>query len=114
MSQGRADRGRATHADGPRLVSEALLRLHDPIALRGHALASSSGGPAALRSDLISAIEALRPAVQVDPSNRAWRPYQLLMLRYVEGLDATEVARRLAVSRSQYYREHEAAVAAVT
>jgi len=103
-----------TEADVTRLVTEALSRLHDPIALRAHGLAERSGGPAALRANLTAAIEALRPAPQVDASSRAWRPYHLLTLRYVEGLDPTEVARRLAVSRSQYYREQEAAVAAVT
>lgn len=104
---------RVTPSNDTRLVSDALVRLHDPIALRRHTLASHAGGPAALRSYLTSAIESLRPAPEVDISSKAWRPYRLLTLRYVEGLDATEAAHRLAVSRSQYYREHEAAVAAV-
>ncbi len=103
-----------TEAGATKLVGDALSRLHDPIALRAHPLAGGPGGPAALRSDLTTAIETLRPTAQVDASSRVWRPYHLLNLRYVEGLDAAEVARRLAVSRSQYYREHEAAVAAVT
>lgn len=113
-SHGSADRVPVTQADVEKLVSEALLRLHDPVALRTHALAASSESPAALRSELTTAIEALRPAAQVDPSSRAWRRYHLLTLRYVEGHDATEVGRRLAVSRSQYYREHGAALTAVT
>ncbi len=102
-----------THAELARQVGDALSRLHDPVALRAHPLAGNPGGPAALRTELTTAIEALRPATQVDPSSRTWRRYHVLTLRYVEGLDAAEVGRRLSISRSQYYREHEAAVAAV-
>src|SRR5258706_429596 len=70
-------------------------------------------GVSAVRGDLLGAIEALRPASTVDRASRAWRPYHLLNLRYVEALDPTETARRLSISRSQFYREHEAAVTAV-
>ena len=93
-------------------MGDALADLHDPVALRKHPLARRSG-PSSLQAELTAAIEALRPSPEVNTADRAWRRYQLLRLRYVEALDATEVSRRLAVSRSQYYREQEAAVSAV-
>jgi sugar lactone lactonase YvrE len=96
-----------------RQIGDALSRFHDPVALRAHPLSARHGGIAALRTELTSAIEALRPGPNVDPSNKAWRPYHLLTLRYLEGLDRAEVERRLAISKSQYYREHESAIAAV-
>ena len=46
--------------------------------------------------------------------SRAWRPYRVLQLRYVEARSAVEVERRLAISTSQYYREHQAALDALT
>jgi sugar lactone lactonase YvrE len=94
-------------------VADALARFHDPVALRAEPLAAREGGVNALRTELTAAIEALKPAPNVDPSHKAWRGYHLLTLRYIDGLDRAEVERRLAISRSQYYREHEAAIAAV-
>ena len=102
-----------TQEELARQVGEALSRLHDPVALRAHPLAGRPGGPAALRTELTTAIESLRPAERVDPSSRVWRGYHVMTLRYIEGLDAAAVGRRLSISRSQYYREHEAAVAAM-
>jgi sugar lactone lactonase YvrE len=101
-------------------VREALNNLYDPAALRAQPLAhllmetdgleGSSQGRATLHEQLLVAIERLKPGPQVDPSARAWRPYRVLQLRYVEGSDPTEVQHRLALSKSQYYREHEAAL----
>jgi len=104
-------------------VRDALANLYDPVALRAHPLArllapvggldsGSQGGPA-LRQRLIAAIDDLKPGPRVDENARASRPYRILQLRYVEGLDATEVQHRLALSKSQYYREHEAALASL-
>jgi sugar lactone lactonase YvrE len=94
-------------------IAEVLARFHDPVALRAHPLAATEGGIGALRTKLTEAIEALRPGANIDPSNKAWRPYRLLTLRYLDALDRAEVEQRLAISKSQYYREHEAAIAAV-
>ena len=102
----------ASASDEAKQVADALADLHDPMALRKHPLARRSGA-SALQAELAAAIEVLRPSPQVQPSDRAWRRYHLLTLRYVEALDPAEVARRLAVSRSQYYREQEVAVSAV-
>jgi sugar lactone lactonase YvrE len=94
-------------------VADALARFHDPVALRAHPFAQRSGGISALRAELTSAIDALRPGANVDPSHRAWRTHQLLTLRYIDALDRGEVERRLAIGRSQYYREHDSAIAAL-
>ena len=95
-------------------VAAALTDLHDPVALRAHPLVAERGGASALRAELVAAIEALRPGPEVNSANRAWRPYRVLTLRYIEGLDRADVERRLAVSRSQYYREHENAMVALS
>ncbi|HLQ33368.1 MAG TPA: hypothetical protein VK457_11825, partial [Chloroflexota bacterium] len=95
-----------------RRLGEALADLHDPVALRKHPLAGPRG-IGGLQAELTAAIEELKPGPQVDPGSRAWRAYNVLTWRYLEGLDPGEVQNRLALSRSQYYRENEAAVAAL-
>src|SRR5439155_842988 len=74
----------------------------------------SARGAAGLRREVLSTIEALKPQPPLDTNARALRPYRLLQLRYVEANDPIEVQRRLAVGKSQYYREHEAALASLT
>jgi hypothetical protein len=62
----------------------------------------------------LEAGDALKPRQDANSSSRAWRPYTLLRLRYVEARDPVEVERELAMSKSQYYREHEQALARLT
>jgi non-specific serine/threonine protein kinase len=117
------------------LVRDALLRVHDVPYLRTHALAAlarpapaprASPGPprgtadagagAALQRDLLGAIEALRPAAAPGAApgggaGGAARRHRLLGLRYGEALPVAEVQARLALSRSEYFREHRAALA---
>src|SRR5205085_8142319 len=79
------------------------------------ALALPAGGPSAaavIRDLLLAAVESLNPGPRVDPGSRPWLLYRILQLRYVEARDPTSVQAELAMSKSQYYREHEAAVAA--
>lgn len=114
---------RVTQTEFARQVRDALANLYDPVALRAHPLSHllaatdeqgrNSSSAAALRKHLIAAIEGLKPDPQVAPNARAWRPYHTLQLRYVEAHDAAEVQRQLAISKSQYYREHEAALASL-
>jgi hypothetical protein len=97
-----------------------MARLYDHAALQSSPLAlgleteqrrgRDAQAGTALRQRLLDAIEAIKPGPQVDESARAWRQYQILQLRYVEARDATMVQRELALSKSQYYREHEAAI----
>jgi sugar lactone lactonase YvrE len=102
--------GVETEAIFARQLADALADLHDPVALRKHPFAGSKT-VAGVQAELTAAIEGLKPGPQVDPSSKAWRPYNVLNWRYVEALDPVEVQNRLALSKSQYYREHEAAVA---
>jgi hypothetical protein len=114
---------RLTRAEFARQARDALANLYDPVALQAHPLArilahgteraGNGAGGAALRARLIAAIEDLKPGPQVDPNAKAWRRYRLLKLRYAEAHDAAEVQRRLALGKSQYYREHEAALASL-
>jgi hypothetical protein len=52
----------------------------------------------------------LRPDTHIAEGARAWRTYRLLQLRYVEARDPADVEGQLAMSKSQYYREHEHAL----
>jgi len=113
----------ATHDDFAAQVRDALANLYDPVALSAHPLGrllTPVGGAgrgfqgSALRETLATAIEHLKPGPEVDSGARPWRPYRVLRLRYIECLDPTEVQQRLGMSRSLYYREHEAALAALT
>jgi sugar lactone lactonase YvrE len=111
---------RVTQADFAKQVRDALAHVYDPVALRAHPLSlmlvatngrlSKPQGGAALRLQLIAAIGGLKPGPQTAPNAKAWRPYRILQLRYVEGYDPSEVQHQLGLSKSQYYREHEAAL----
>jgi len=58
-----------------------------------------------LRRKLLDAINMLRPASRAAPSASASRAYDCIRLRYVSGLSPEEVARQLALSRRQVYRD---------
>lgn len=102
-------------------VRDALLKLYDPGGLHRHPLLRLVGEQAGegtaggqwLRQALLDAIEALHPAPGVATTSRAWRTYHLLELRYLEGHDVAGVVEQIALSRSQYHREHQRALQAV-
>src|SRR5579885_1491503 len=106
-----------------RQLRSALASLYDPVSLRSHPFArtllaadkapSRAEAGEALRQDLLRAMESLKPSGQAVPSAKPWRVYNLLQLRYVEARDPVDVQHQLAMSKSQYYREHEAAVDAL-
>lgn len=119
MVEGHAAASTMTFED---LVRDALLHLYDPAYLQTHPLARlvdlPPGHPLVLRGKrlmqvLLETIEALRPAAGTASDSRAWRSYQILELRYVEGLSAAEVFGRLALSKTQYQRDHACALKAV-
>jgi predicted ATPase len=103
-----------------RRVRDALARLHDPVVLQTHPLAghvrvARPGDPVsagqALQTALLEVIAALRPESGSDP---AWgRAHALLVRRYVDGLSAPAVQAKLAIGKSEYYRAHGRALAAV-
>ena len=91
---------------GSSLRQSPLLQLH----VVRQAMRSEEGNPVrALRAVLAQAIEALRP-----PGERCftseWLLYNVLEMKYIQGLRAKEIARRLALSESDFYRKQRAAV----
>jgi CheY-like chemotaxis protein len=101
------------------LVRDALLHLYDPAQLQSHPLLALAHGAASpglasggrvLRQALLDGIEALQPGQGVAATSRAWRAYRILELRYLEAMDVSEVIGRVALSKSQYHREHQRAL----
>ncbi|MCZ6614372.1 MAG: AAA family ATPase, partial [Chloroflexi bacterium] len=98
-----------------RQVRDALASLYDLPYLQSHPLGRllprpSSSEPTALgqvlQHRLLDAIELLRPGAEAPMAQeRAARRYDLLRLRYVEGLDVPTICRHLGCSRSDYYRQ---------
>jgi hypothetical protein len=72
-----------------------------------------SGLARTLQRRLLEAIEAVHPDRGVSADSHAWRGYQLLRLRYVEALAAATVQERLAISKSEYHRDHRQAILAI-
>jgi non-specific serine/threonine protein kinase len=105
-----------------RQVRDALAHLNDPTYLQANPLtrfvappptARQAGSGRLLRETLLAAIEALRPERDVPPSDHAWRGYDLLTLRFVEGLDVPTVTDRLAISRAELFRDQRQALDAI-
>jgi len=103
-------------------VRDALNNLHNPVALELHPLARQlpTWAPRAtaspghlLREVLVAAIDTLRPSPETSPAAHEKRIYDLLTLRYVEQLDVAEIAKRLRISRSGFFRHQARAIDAV-
>jgi predicted ATPase len=103
-----------------RQVREALVHLNDLAALQRLPLGNLAlpvgitSGPTdakALQQTLRNAIAALRPPAPADPVAPIGRSYHLLTLRYVEGLEVASLLPKLAIGRSEYYRDHRRALA---
>jgi CheY-like chemotaxis protein len=96
-----------------RWVHEALNQLYDSPYLQTHPLGQMLAEPGMtpiqrdqhLRRTLINAIHSLRPEAGVSAQSPRWRAYQILEMRYIEGLSPAEVMRELALSRSSFFRE---------
>lgn len=101
-------------------VRDALAHLYDPPHLHTHLLAQYLGDgrdeprEAVLRKALLDAIELLRPPSHVQPEAPVWRRYNILILRYREGLSPEQVAHALKLSERQERRDHQDGVEAIS
>ena len=96
-------------------VHEALLSLYVPAELAACELAGRLPDirevedvverAQLVRGRLLDAIELLRPASHSAPSASASRAYDCLKLRYISGFRVEDVARQLALSPRQVYRD---------
>lgn len=103
-------------------VADAYEHLYDLVYLRTQPLADLLvPGPNLQRKEkawhlhrlLLEAIEDLDPGPQAPAFSHEWRRHRAMVLRYQECLEPQAVADQLAVSRRHYYREHDAAIAAI-
>lgn len=67
-----------------------------------------------LRSELLDAIDQLKPGPDVPPLSKEQRPYALMYGRYIQGMSTSELVEELMVGVRQLRREHKRALEAVT
>lgn len=94
---------------------EALPHLNDPVYQPPVLLWRVLGVPQQqdvkeMQSALIKAIEALKPAPDVAPYAHSQRIYELLYLRYRQGLTQEETSDRMKLSIRQIRREQKRAI----
>ncbi len=92
---------------GPKLADSPLLGLRTV-----RRILDGQGGSStrALQSVLRQAISNLRPDDQLDPSAQEWLLYNLLEGRFLQRKTVRDVANRLAMSESDFYRKQRIAV----
>ncbi len=104
------------------LLKDALEHLYDPVHLRSHPLASlllrqplpfGVSSAQALRQVLLDGIERLNYSTSLPSGARQNRPYQILVLRYVEALPYRDVMAELSLSQPQFHREQRHALEAL-
>ncbi|MCK4449473.1 MAG: hypothetical protein KAX26_02655, partial [Anaerolineae bacterium] len=92
---------------GPKLTSSPLLNLR----IVKRALEEHDGNPVkALRSVLGRAIEALKPDGKRQMTTAGWILYNILELKFIQGLRVRDIAMRLAISESDLYRKQRVAI----
>jgi CheY-like chemotaxis protein len=96
-------------------LRRVLYRLYDPTELRRSPLfplfsVEHGGSPSALRDLIIEAITRLKPPAGVSAESDAWRTYRLLLHRFVEQFDQTQVAADLGLSIRQIRRQESQAL----
>jgi hypothetical protein len=92
---------------GPKLAESPLLGMRSV----RRVLQSQGGSPTrALQAVLRQAISNLRPDEQLDPSAQEWLLYNLLEGRFLQRKTVRDVANRLAMSESDFYRKQRVAI----
>lgn len=91
---------------GPKLTRSPLLNLQ--VVERA---SDDHGGPVnALRAVLLRAIERLRPEGERHLTATEWLLYNILELKFIKGYRVRDVAMRLAMSESDFYRKQRIAI----
>lgn len=91
---------------GPKLTQSPLLSLQ--VVERA---AQEHGGPVnALRAVLLRAMERLRPEGDRSLTAAEWLLYNILELKFIRGYRVRDVAMRLAMSESDFYRKQRVAI----
>jgi hypothetical protein len=91
---------------GPKLTCSPLLNLQ--VVERA---SDDHGGPVnALRAVLLRAIERLRPESERSLTATEWLLYNILELKFIKGYRVRDVAMRLAMSESDFYRKQRIAI----
>jgi hypothetical protein len=92
---------------GPKLTRSPLLRLN----VVQEALDENEGSaPRALRSVLAEAIEKQRPEGERRMTATEWLMYNILELKFIQGLRVRDIAHRLAMSEADLYRKQRLAI----
>ncbi len=92
---------------GPRLTRSPLLQLQ----IVQNALSENEASPTrALRSVLLDAVNRLRPEGERSTTRSEWMLYNIIELRFIQGLKVRDVARRLAMSEADLYRKQRLAI----
>ena len=96
---------------GPRFTDNPLLNLK----VVQQAAAVHDGSPTkALRAVLTEALEHLRPDGERKLTAPEWLLYNILEMKFIRGQKVREVAMRLALSESDYYRKQRIAIENLT
>jgi len=96
---------------GPKLSQSPLLQLYlvQKISSENETITPVN----ALREVLRNAISAIRPSGERTYTNE-WVLYNLMDLKFIEGLKVKEIIRRLALSEADLYRKQRIAISAVS
>lgn len=101
------------------LVRDALTHLYDFAHLECHPLTRylpprATGTGRDLRNLLMDTVEKLQPESSVPVGDRAWRPYSILIRRYVDGFEIDTIIADMHISLRQYHRDHRKGLRAVS
>ncbi len=91
---------------GPKLSESPLLGLRSV----RNTLHETGSPTKALQLVLRRAIENLRPDDQLAPTAQEWMLYNILHLRFLQGLRIRDIVMKLAMSESDFYRKQRVAV----
>lgn len=94
---------------GPKLTTSPLMALH---VVELAAQEQNGNAMMGLRSVLREAVERLRPEGERKMTAPAWLLYNILELKFLQGLKVREIAQRLAMSESNLYRKQRVAIKA--